>query len=103
MSNWPYLDGDSPRGVEWIPAKSLGAVAALQRLKLLEQRIKQQPPTDAKFLREFHDVVTVRHPVHGHVPKDLCKIFQAFLSHLPPLTCSMCQFAVSQSKGSQSM
>ena len=73
---------------------------ALPRLKLFPPRI-QQPPTDAEFLREFYDVVALRQPVHGHLPKGLWKLAHAFLRHLPPPPwCQVCQFAVSQSRGS---
>src|SRR5713101_2242791 len=44
--------------------------AALHRLQLLAPPI-QQPSTDAEFLREFHNVLAVVQPVHGHLPKGL--------------------------------
>ena len=62
---------------------------ALSRLKLFAPRI-QQPPTDTELLRECYDVVALRQPVHGHLPKGLWKLAHTFLRHLPPLPNAKC-------------
>ena len=76
--------------------------AVLHRLKLLAPCI-QQPPTDAEFLRECYDVVALRQPVHGHLPKGLWKLSHAFLGHLPPLSCVKCANSPCLNLGGQSI
>ena len=40
-------------------------------------------------------------PIHGHLPKGLRKLAHTFLGHLPlPFWSQVCQFVVSQSRGS---
>ena len=56
-----------------------------------------------EFLREFHEVLAMVQPVHGHLSKDLWKLAHAFLGHLSPPPCAKCANSPCLNLGGQSI
>src|SRR5262249_41948376 len=85
--DFPDLRGsDALESADLVPERGLsrhpsGAFAAGQRLQLFAPP-RQQPPTDAEFLRERDDVLARIQPSHGHVPDRLRKPCHALHHHL---------------------
>src|SRR5262249_1982058 len=61
----------------------------------------QQPPMDPELFGELHDILALLQPLHGHLPERLRIPPHSSFGHWPPPhLCPVCQFQVSQSRGS---